>query len=122
MPDWGKIAKIAKGVGKKTVTKVNPSEASAVYQKFLPYQVNQKIVNAVGLGVGTVAIGSTVMGEKERKAIGNIEAGEGLSGMTSSVQLSKGVKDFKKGKVRFNPSFTNDSAEGDLVFALHNMR
>lgn len=132
----GTIGKIFKGVGRglsgkddelnaganALFSKVS-GEKTAMYQHILPYKLNPKVAGGIAAAALVGTAGEAAIDSRHMAQMGNrIQAGS-LSGMTSSVQLSKGIQDLQDGKdVVFNNSMRNDGAEGDIVFALHNMR
>jgi hypothetical protein len=121
----GKILKGAKGEGGLLRKMAQDEEKSAVYQHLLPYELSGK----AKFGIAATAVGVTTMGSvfDSRKLAslgGEVKAGSArLSGMTDSVQLSKGIKRMQKGKyVGEDSSLTSDGVSGEIVFAMHNMR
>ncbi|MBP3886516.1 MAG: hypothetical protein J6F30_02505 [Cellulosilyticum sp.] len=113
----------------------------AIYQSFIPYHINHKY--SVPLVGGLLAYKgvTTGMDINTRAQMGTIEAGEGLSAMSvggiegaSATLITPGLKklnDTSTAKARQESARIRDSieysqttrgAEGDIVFALHNMR
>ncbi len=122
------IGKIAEGVkGSKGLFRkmAKEEEKSALYQHLLPYELSTKA--KVGI-VGTIGAYQLIDSAGDSRKIaqlgGSIEAGGArMSGMTDSVQLSKGIQRMQKGKgVGMDASLSNDGVSGDIVFAMHNMR
>lgn len=141
MPNGGTIGKIFRGAKnvvtggdkdinagirglKSMVKKVPKGKEQAMYQHILPYQLKGKYAWGA---VAAVGAGSVLDSGLESRHIaqmgGRVTAGEGLSGMTNSVKLSDGIQRMQKGEeVGFSNSLRNAGADGDIVFALHNMR
>lgn len=135
----GKISSILKGAkgigsdlkwaGKKIFEEVPEAERAkdgmGLYQKVLPYKVKGKVA-AAGLGAyGLYEVGTSGVASRNSAMLGAVDAGEGLSGMTSTVEKSPLLKKLQKGEYaddRVMGSIDNAGADGDIVFALHNMR
>jgi hypothetical protein len=122
------VGKIVEGVkGSKGLFRkmAKDEEKSALYQHLLPYQLSTKVkVGVVGAIGASQLIDSSVDSRKLASLGGKIEAGSArMSGMTDSVQLSRGIQRMQKGKYAGqDPTLTNDGVSGDIVFAMHNMR
>lgn len=133
-----KILEGAKGIGKdlkwagsKLFDKVEGEDIAkdgiGLYQKLAPYKLKGGVAatiagGAIAMGVGESAIDShnlAMMG-------GKIDAGDGLSGMTSTVAKSPLINKANRGEYNaeenMGGSLANAGADGDIVFALHNMR
>ena len=110
-------------LGKFLVKEIKPEQAEGYAQKFLGMQLTKGAkIATVGVAFAIPAIG-TGMTAHHTTAIGKISAGEGLSSMTSSVELSPVIKKMQDGKhVKFRNSGANYGADGDIVFSLHNLR
>lgn len=121
----GKILKGAKGENGLFRKMAKEEEKSAMYQHLLPYELSGKAkFGIVAAAVGATTV-SSVAGSRKLAAIGGeVQAGSArLSGMTDSVQLSRGIKKLQKGKnVEQDVSLSSDGVAGDIVFAMHNMR
>ena len=110
-------------LGKIAFTEVKPDQADGFMQKMLGMKLSKTAkVATVGGAIALPAIGSGFAAHNSA-SIGKVSAGEGLSGMTSSVELSPVIKKMHDGKhVKFRNSGTNFGADGDIVFSLHNLR
>lgn len=135
----GKIAKGAKNIflgkdknfktGAKTIkdftiNKVPKGSERSLYQHVLPYELSKK----AGFGgiaiVGGIGFIDTRLDSRNAAGMGKMSyGGARMSGMTDTVKLSNKVQEVQKGKpVALGNSSRNDGVEGDLIFALHNMR
>lgn len=124
----GVIGKIVQGVkGSKGLVRkmAKDEEKSAIYQHLLPYELSGKAKFGIVAGaVGFTTIDSVRESRKLASLGGELQTGSArLSGMTDSVQLSRGIQRMQKGKyVGQDASLANDGVNGDLVFSMHNMR
>lgn len=119
----------------------NLEDPMGFYQQFIPYHINQKYAVPLALGaVGVTAVsGGMSMYNKEK--VGTISPGEGLSAMTDGgiagasanviTPALKAMNDNSTASARQQSAKIRDNmmhnlgtsgAEGDIVFALHNMR
>lgn len=136
------ISKIAKGIGDSNIGQnakkagkfinkhvledipENRKYDSLLYQVF-PKRIKQKYAIGAVVGVGAISAAKGVYNIQNRNDIGRVEEG-GLSHMTSQVvsplteQLQNGEYDPEN--IMYGSRLRNSGAEGDLVFALHNMR
>lgn len=113
----------------------------AIYQSAIPYHIANKYT--VPFAVGGLAVTGAVTGIKmnNQANMGRVEAGEGLSGMTNGTIANASSNVVTPYLKEMNDGSTNESrqisaqisngmqhnintsgAEGDIVFALHNMR
>lgn len=119
----------------------NLKDPMAMYQQVLPYHINQKYTVPLALGaVGTMAVAGGISQYNQAK-LGTVTSGEGLSAMTeggidgaSANVITPGLKAMndtssaqarqQSAEIRDNMQHTSGTrgAEGDIVFALHNMR
>lgn len=119
------------------LTGKNLKDPMAFYQMAAPYHVANKYT--VPLVAGGVAIGATTVGIKNynQAKMGTVVAGDGLSGMTdgtianaSANVVTPYLKEMNSGSSESAMNVANNmqhnistsGAEGDIVFALHNMR
>lgn len=113
----------------------------SLYQSVIPWHISHKYTVPL-VGAGTVgAIGVTSFKAHNQAKLGYIHAGEGLSGMTegaldgvSANVITPGLKQLNDGSTKRSRAMSasiadnmeynigNSGAEGDIVFALHNMR
>lgn len=129
----GKVNKILKGMGKSVkkgigpiFTDVAPDKQNALYQKMWSKKLNPKI------GYGVVAIGTAgaltwkATEAGNRHDLGYMSAQQGgLSNMIGGATLSPLVEQIQNGEYdasRVDNHFSSRGADGDIVFALHNMR
>ena len=95
---------------------------SMLYQVF-PKRIKQKYAIGTIVGVSAIVGADSIRKMQFRNDIGDVRAG-GLSKMTSqtvsplTTQLQNG--EYESGNIMH--SLRNSGAEGDIVFALHNMR
>lgn len=129
------IDKIAKGAGKvlkktgKFLDKhlleevTDPKRINdSLYYKLYNKKLKSSIVNTVGLTVGGATVLNTVRKDNFRQSMGQVEAGN-LSHMSSKVSpLVEATQQGNYDTSRVMNNYRNSGAEGDLVFALHNMR
>lgn len=136
------ISKIAKGIGNSEFGK-NAKKAgkfinnhiledvpdknkydSLLYQVF-PKRIKQKYTVGAVLGVSAIGAGKSIYDMQNRNDIGRVSAG-GLSHMTSEVvsPLTKEIQknNYNPENIMYGSNLRNSGAEGDIVFALHNMR
>lgn len=118
-----------KWAGKKLFEEVPEAERAkdgiGLYQKMLPYKMKGGVAKAVVGGTLGVGVIGSAIGSSNQAKLGTVEAGEGLSGMTSTVSKSPLLKSLQSGEYsddRVMGSIDNAGADGDIVFALHNMR
>lgn len=124
-----KVKSILKGIGKgigKGVVDVAPDKQTAVYQKLWNKKLNPKIGYGVA-GAGTViGLASTLDKNHNRHGLGAMTPQDGpLSNMVGGATLSPLIEDLQNGEYdasRVDNSFSSRGADGDIVFALHNMR
>jgi hypothetical protein len=130
------IIKGAKGIGSdlkwlrdNTMTKVAKEDVAkdgiGLYQHLAPYKLKGGVAGTIAAGAIAVNAGSAALQSHNVAQMGAIEAGEGLSGMTSTVAKSPLLDKLQKGEYaedRVMGSIDNAGADGDIVFALHNMR
>ena len=117
------------------------SDPNAMYQQVLPYQLNSKYSVPLMLGAVGITAAGVAFDNHNRAQMGKIVAGEGLSSMSiggiegaSANVITPGLKKLQdastasarkeSASVRNNMmhNITTRGAEGDIVFALHNMR
>ena len=122
----GKIVEGVKGGSKGMFRKMAANEEkTALYQHILPYQFSTGVKVGVVGAVGAYELTNSAMNSRKLASLGgDIQAGSArMSGMTDSVQLSRGVQRMQEGKyVGMDPTLDNDGVSGDIVFAMHNMR
>lgn len=109
----------------------------AFYQQVLPYRLNNKIAVPLAVSGVTVAGAPAIMNSANSSHFGNISAGEGLSNMTegtingvSANVITPYIKQLNSKSEDISTQITNSmqhnigtgGAEGNIVFALHNMR
>lgn len=136
----GKVGKILKGIGKKgrdisrsVVDGIGPAlvdvaedKQTALYQKVWNKKLNPKIGYGVA-AVGTVgALTYKASESKNRHELGYMSAQDGLlSNMVGGATLSPLVEQVQSGEYdtsRVDNTWNSRGADGDIVFALHNMR
>lgn len=126
----GKVGNIMKGIGKKAksslLVDVAPDKQTAVYQKLWNKKINPK-VGYTAAGVLTLgSIGWSASKAENRHDLGYMSAQDGpLSNMIGGATLSPLVEQVQAGQYdtsRVNNNTTSRGADGDIVFALHNMR
>lgn len=114
----------AKAIKDFAINKVPKGAEKSLYQHVLPYELSKKAgFTGVAL-VGGYGLAKSGVDARHSSQMGVMSHGSArLSGMTDTVKLSKKIQDAQKGKpVALSNSSRNDGVEGDLVFALHNMR
>lgn len=113
----------------------------AMYQSVIPYHIANKYTVPLAVGITAAAGISTGVKLNNKANMGRIEAGEGLSGMTDGTIANASANVVTPYLKELNDGSTNESrqrsaqisegmqhnintsgAEGDLVFALHQMR
>ena len=127
--------------GPKDILQHNVGTPDSLYQSVMPWHISHKYTVPL-VGVGTAgAIGVSCFKAHNQSKLGYIHAGEGLSGLSegtiegvSANVVTPGLKllndgSSKKARARsasiannIEYSMDNSGAEGDIVFALHNMR
>lgn len=129
----GKVGKILKGMGRKIADNVGPvlvdvaeDKQTALYQKMWNKKLNPKIGYGVA-AVGTVgALTYKASESKNRHELGYMSAQDGLlSNMVGGATLSPLVEQVQSGEYdtsRVDNTWNSRGADGDIVFALHNMR
>lgn len=119
----------------------NLKDPMAMYQQVLPYHINQKYTVPLALGAVGIMGASGAAAQHNKAKLGNLSSGEGLSAMTeggidgaSANVITPGLKAMndtssaearqQSAQIRDNMQHNVDTrgAEGDIVFALHNMR
>lgn len=131
------VSKIMKGVGKskagQAVKKAGKhidgkyfkdikegEKLNAMMYQVYPKKLKSRYVYGV-MGVGAaISTGSYLLGNNSRNDLGEIVGG-GLSQMTSQT-TSPLTKSLQRGQYDNANIMHNTSAQGDIVFALHNMR
>ena len=97
---------------------------SLLYQVF-PKRIKQKYAVCAVLGVSAIGAGKSIYNTQNRLDIGEVTGG-GLSHMTSEAvsPLTRELQDgnYDTSNMMFGKNLRGSGAEGDLVFALHNMR
>ena len=127
--------------GPKEIFQHTGDVPDSLYQSVVPWHISHKYTVPL-VGVGTVgAIGVSGFKAHNQAKLGYIHAGEGLSGMTegtianaSANVITPGLKQLNDGSTKrararsasiadnIEYNIGNSGAEGDIVFALHNMR
>ena len=92
----------------------------------LPYKIKNKYVAGGVAGIAGITIANSAYKGNVKGKMGETTVGE-LSGITPSGQqtLSPLIKEVQEGRYNTNNienNFSNHGADGDIVFALHNMR
>lgn len=133
-----KILEGAKGIGKdlkwagsKLFDKVDKEDIAkdgvGIYQHLAPYKLKGGVAATIAGGAIVMNVGESAIDSRNVASMGgHIEAGNGLSGMTSTVAKSPLINKANNGEYnaeeRMGGSLANAGADGDIVFALHNMR
>lgn len=126
----GNIGDFAKKAVKGTFIKIPEDKRGSVFTKLVKHRLNNKLTGGILAGTGAIALTSMIDDGNNTGKLGEIDAGE-LSNMinfTRSPELEETIdamdKDEKYAKERTDSMFSVNThgAEGDLVFALHNLR
>lgn len=114
----------AKAIKDFSIEKVKKGSENSFYQHMVPYRLSGKVGATGAAVVGGIGILNTMGDSRGTASMGKMSYdGASMSGMTDKVKLSQKIQDVQEGKpVALSNSHKNDGAEGDLVFALHNMR
>ena len=113
--------KVFKEVDEKKINKLS-------YQRFAPYKLNPKIaygaIGAYGAYAVTDSIGKTFYNEGNRASMGENNFGE-LSNLITMNPISPNIKEITDNPdttSKVNNNISNHGADGDIVFALHQLR
>lgn len=121
-----KTKSLGSGINKHILEDVSGTDKqNSLLYKVFPKRIKQKIAVPIVLGVGAIGAGTGIYNMQNRNDIGEMSGGS-LSHMTSNV-VSPRTEELQKGKyedsnIMYGSKLRNSGAEGDLVFALHNMR
>lgn len=127
--------------GPKDIFQYTGAKPDSLYQSVVPWHLSQKYaVPLVGVAAAGT-LGSGLYKAHNQAKLGYIHAGEGLSGMTEGTIENASANIITPGLKKLNDSSSkmararaesiannmeysldNSGAEGDIVFALHNMR
>lgn len=111
----------------KEVERVPGEMPDSLYQYVAPYKLKTSV--GVGAIAGVTAIGAVNEGYKGHVSgkIGKMSSSAGLSHMTDTANeaVSPLISKLQNGQYsaqRIENNLSNHGADGDIVFALHNMR
>lgn len=111
----------------KAFEKVAKGQEVTLTQHLFRYKLKSPVAWGAVAGVGLMSAGWSMRDGKNRNALGHISSQEGtLSNMVSS-QVSPVVQQFQAGKKQLDSTLADKVSrgslvDGDLVFALHNLR